>query len=518
MVQTRSHVRPQRPGFGVGDIVAGISVALMVIPQSLAYAEVAGMPAYTGLYAAALPSLVSAFFVSSPYLQTGPVALTSLLTFSALSPLATPGSPAYIGLAALLALIVGAGRIGIGIARLGAIASLMSQPVLIGFASAAACLIVTSQFPTAVGVSAPDGVVVWQAFWTLAHLNMWEPMAVALTGMTVAIVLLGRRLHPLVPGVLIAMACGIAVSRLAGYAGAVVGTIPTGLPQPRLTLPWQALPTLLVSGGVIALVGFSEAVAIARTYATQERLPWDANQEFISQGVANIAAGLFGGFPVGSSFSRSAINHLAGATSRWSGAITGLVVLAFLPFTGILSGLPNAVLGAIVITAVFNLIRPWQLLELWRYSHPQATIALLTFGLTLGLAPRVDLAVLIGIGLAVAQHLRREQQLVFEHWVDDDRQILHCKPLGVLWFGSAPLLEEQFIRLLAEHPDVRAVQWHLGGVGRIDLSAAMLLQQLIANAQQAGLDVELIEVPPMAKSWVARVWHMGTRGDEEGLP
>jgi SulP family sulfate permease len=265
-------------------------------------------------------------------------------------------------------------------------------------------------------------------------------------------------------------------------------------------------------------VGFSEAVAIARTYATQERQPWDTNQEFISQGVANIAAGLFGGLPVGSSFSRSAINHLAGATSRWSGAITGLVVLAFLPFTGILSGLPNAVLGAIVITAVFNLIRPWQLLELWQYSHPQATIALLTFGLTLGLAPRVDLAVLIGIALAVAQHLRREQQLVFEHWIDDDRHILHCKPLGVLWCGSAPLLEEQFIRLLAEHPDVRAVQWHLGGVGRIDLSAAMLLQQLITNTQQAGLDVELLEVPPMAKSWVARVWHLRTRGNKAGLP
>jgi SulP family sulfate permease len=141
----------------VGDILAGVSVALMVIPQSLAYAEVAGMPAYTGLYAAALPSIVSAFFVSSPYLQTGPVALTSLLTFSALSPLATPGTPVYMGLAALLALIVGAGRLGIGLCKFGSIASLMSQPVLMGFASAAALLIVVSQFPTAVGLSALEG-------------------------------------------------------------------------------------------------------------------------------------------------------------------------------------------------------------------------------------------------------------------------------------------------------------------------------------------------------------------------
>jgi SulP family sulfate permease len=167
--------------------------------------------------------------------------------------------------------------------------------------------------------------------------------------------------------------------------------------------------------------------------------------------------------------------------------------------------LPKAILGAIVITAVSNVLRPRQLLDLWHYSHPQATIAWLTFGLTLGLAPRIDLAVLIGIGLAVAQHLRREQQLVFEHWIDDAK-ILHCKPLGVLWFGSAASLEEQFTALLAEHPEVREVQWHLGGLGRIDLSAAMVLRQLIDDAKHAGLNVELLEVPPMAKSWVARVW------------
>jgi sulfate permease, SulP family len=506
MTQTRLYVPPRRPGFGVGDILAGVSVALMVIPQSLAYAELAGMPAYTGLYAAALPSILSAFFVSSPYLQTGPVALTALLTFSALSPLATPGSPQYLGLAALLALIVGAGRIFIGLAKLGSVAYLMSEPVLIGFSSAAALLILTSQLPTALGVSAPDSGVLLQALWTVAHPRAWEPLSVAWTGMTSAIILLGRRLHPLFPGVLIAAGFGIGMSHLTWYTGAIVGAVPTDLPHLRLTLPWAAVPTLLISGGVIALVGFSEAVAIARTYATQERMKWDANQEFLSQGVANVAAGLFGAFPVGSSFSRSAINHLAGANSRWSGAITGLVVLAFLPLTGVLSGLPKAILAAIVITAIFNVLQPRQLLGLWHYSHPQALIAWLTFGLTLGLAPRVDLAVLIGIGLAVAQHLRREQQLVFEHWLDEDAKILHCKPLGVLWFGSAASLEERFTALLAEHPEVREVQWHLGGLGRIDLSAAMVLRQLIDDAKHAGLNVELLEVPPMAKSWVARVW------------
>jgi SulP family sulfate permease len=183
------------------------------------------------------------------------------------------------------------------------------------------------------------------------------------------------------------------------------------------------------------------------------------------------------------------------------------VVLAFFPFTAILSALPKAILGAIVIAAVVNLIRLRQLAELWRYSHPQAYIAWLTFGLTLVLAPRIDLAILIGIGLAVAQHLRREQQLVFQHWVDADAGVLHFRPLGVLWFGSLSSLEATFTALLAEHPDVQEVRLHLGGLGRIDLSGAMTLKQLMDDIKQAEIKVELLEVPPMAKSWVERVWH-----------
>jgi SulP family sulfate permease len=509
MIQTRLSVQHQHPGFGVGDLLAGVSVAMVAIPQSLAYAELAGMPAYTGLYAVALAAIGAAFFASSPYLQAGPVATTSLLVFGALSPLAIPGSPEYLGLAALLALVVGAVRVLIGLIKFGSVAYLLSQPVLIGFLSAAALLILCSQVPTAVGVMAPSGGVLWRAFWTLLHVHRWEYLALCLTGVTMLCILVGRRLHPLFPGVLIAVGIGIGFSHFTGYHGEVIGTVPAGFPSLSLALPWSALPSLVISGGVIALVGFAEAASISRTYATQARMQWDANQEFLSQGVANLAAGLFGGFPVGGSFARSAMNRLAGAQSRWSGAITGLVVLAFLPFTASLAILPKASLGAIVIAAIVNLIRPRQLLGLWRYSHSQAIIAWLTFGLTLLLAPRIDLAVLIGISLAIAQHLRREQRLVFEHWLDSDPLVLHFRPRGVLWFGSASSLEEKFTTLLSEHPEAQEVRLHLGGLGRIDLSAAIVLRQLIDDARHAGLTVELLEVPPMAKSWVARVWHEG---------
>ena len=487
-----------------GDFLAGLSVALLAIPQAVAYASLAGMPAYTGLYVAAIPPIAAAYFASSPYLQTGPVALTALLTFAVLSQLAAPGSPEYIGLAALLALMVGVVRLAVGLMRLGSVAYLMSQPMLMGFTSAGAILICLSQLPTALGVQPPIENVWPRMWWTLMHPSLWEISSLTLAMLTIVLMQLGRRMHPLFPGVIIAVGIGVAYSYWWGYSGPILGDVPTGFPRLHWDFPWAALPSLLIGCGVIAILGFAEPASIARTYATQDRIPWDANQEFIGQGVANLAAAFAGGFPVGGSFARSAANRLAGAKTRWSGAITGAVVLFFLPFAAVLHPLPRAVLGAIVIATVINLIRPRQLLGLFKYSRPQAAIGLLTFVLTLALAPHIEIAVIIGVALAVAHHLRREQRLVFDHWTDASG--LHFKPQGVLWFGSAYTVEAEFTKLLAKHPEVTDIKLHLGGLGRIDLSAAIMFKQLMEDAKAAGIKVELLDVPPMAKSWVARVW------------
>lgn len=506
MKRSTQHRPKQASAIHPGDFLAGLSVALLAIPQAMAYAGLAGMPAYAGLYVAAIPPLAAAYFASSPYLQTGPVALTALLTFAVLSQLAAPGSPEYIGLAALLALMVGVARLAVGLVRLGSVAYLMSQPMLIGFTSAAAILICFSQLPTALGVQPPvegEGVLP-RSLWTLTHPLRWESVSLVLSLLTIGFVQVGRRLHPLFPGVLIAVAIGVAYSHGWGYSGPILGEVPTGFPRLHWNFPWAALPSLLIGAGVIAILGFAEPASIARTYATQDRIPWDADQEFVGQGVANLAAAFVGGFPVGGSFSRSAANRLAGAKTRWSVAITGAVVLLFLPFTAVLHDLPQAVLGAIVISTVMNLIRPRQLLGLLKYSRPQAAIGLLTFLLTLALAPRIEIAVIIGVALAVAHHLRREQKLVFDHWTDASG--LHFKPQGVLWFGSAYTVEAEFAELLSQHPDVTDVKLHLGGLGRIDLSAAIMFKQLMEDAKAAGMKVELLDVPPMAKSWVDRVW------------
>ncbi len=487
-----------------GDFLAGLSVALLAIPQAMAYADLAGMPAYTGLYVAAIPPLAAAYFASSPYLQTGPVALTALLTFAVLSQLAAPGSAEYIGLAALLALMVGVARLAVGLVRLGSVAYLMSQPMLIGFTSAAAILICFSQLPTALGVQPPIDGALSGSVWTLSHPSLWELGSLVLSTLTILFVQMGRRLHPLFPGVLIAVVIGVAYSHWWGYSGPVLGEVPTGLPKLQWDFPWTSISSLLIGSGVIAILGFAEPASIARTYATQDRIPWDANQEFIGQGVANLAAAFAGGFPVGGSFSRSAANRSAGAKTRWSGAITGGVVLLFLPFTAILHDLPRAVLGAIVISTVMNLVRPRQLLRLLKYSRPQAAIGLLTFALTLALAPRIEIAVIIGVALSVAHHLRREQKVVFDHWTDAAG--LHFKPQGVVWFGSAYSVEAKFTELLANNPEVTDIKLHLGGLGRIDLSAAIMFKQLMEDAKTVGMKVELLDVPPMAQSWVDRVW------------
>jgi SulP family sulfate permease len=497
------------------DVVGGISMAFLLIPQALAYARLAGMPAYTGLYAAALPPLAAAFFVSSPYLQTGPTAITSILVAGGLAAVAVPGSGEYVLLAALLALIVGVIRLAIGLLRAGQIVYLMSDPVLRGFMAAAALLIALSQIPDVLGLgTAPTDSAIGRTLWMLWSVVEWNPETVLLAVGTFVLSSLASRLHPLIPGILLATAAGIFYSLATGYAGPVVGDVPVSLPALEVGLPWRQLPLLILPGVVIALMGFSEAASIARTYAARERQRWDPDRDFISQGVGNIVAAVSGGFPVGGSFSRSALAHMLGVRSRWGGAITALALLAFLPFAWMLAPLPEAVLAAIVIAAVVRLARPRPIIELWRLSRPQFFVAAATFLLTIILAPRIDEAVILGILLAIGVHLWREFQVRVTTWAEGGA--LHVRPEGVLWFGSAQMLEKQVLELLAEHADAHRLVLHMERLGRVDLTASLVLAKLIGDARAAGLETEVIAIHPMTAKALHRVLREGRR--KEGDP
>ncbi len=496
--------KQSRSSIFAADLVAGVSVALILIPQGLAYAELAGMPPINGLYAAALPPLVAAAFASSPWLQTGPVALTALLTFGALSARAVPGSSDYIGQAALLALVVGVSRILIGALRAGAVTYLMSHAVLRGFTLGAALLIAASQVPAIVGADPAVSGLIARAGSALTSPGSWNLPALAFGALTVGCVVGGRWIHPLFPGLLLAVAASTALSTMTGYSGLRVGDIPAGFPEISLSLPFHELPYLVFPGMVIALVGFAEAASISQTFAEREQRPWNPNREFVSQGAANVAAALSGAFPVGGSFSRSAINHLAGARTRAAGGVTGLAVLAMLPFMALLTALPKAVLGVAIVVAIRNLMDPRPLFELWRLSPLQGAVGFVTFAMTLIFAPRVELAVVSGVAIAIAVHLWRESRQEYD--VERVEHQLTIRPMGVMWFGSAPIFRRALTRYLRESPPgIRSLVIDLSGVGRLDLSAAFALRAAIEAAEVRDVRVALANVPPQLERIVERV-------------
>ncbi len=484
-----------RNTIALGDVIAGVSVALVLIPQSIAYASLAGLPPILGIYASILPPIIAAFFVSSPYLQTGPGAMTCLLTFGALTSFAAPMSAEYIGLAALLALLVGFIRLLIGISRAGYIAYLMSQPVISGFTTAAAVLIITTQIPTFLGTPTSGQNIIFAAIYAISHPATWSLQSVALGSLSILIIVFGRKIHILFPGVLVAVVLGIIFSCVADYDSTIIGNLPSGFPQLSIALPWDKFRELIIPAIVIALVGFAEPAAIARTMATQNRQPWSVDKEFISQGMANIASGISGCFPVGGSFSRTVITYKAGGKTRWSGTITGLTVLAFLPVVSILAPLPRTVLAAIVISSVISFVDIRTLFKIVRAAPLQGSIAWGTFGLTLFLSPRVDIAVLVGIGMGVVVHLWREKSIeVITHY---EEHTLNLTPVGVLFFGSAPTLGETLIKTLAGHPDAKKLILDLRRVGRLDYTGVLTLQQVSNDAERSGLNVKIIPGAPL---------------------
>lgn len=404
-----------RPSLGApttGDLFAGITVALVLLPQSLAYAEIAGVPPAIGLAAAALPPLVAAFFASSPFLQTGPVALTSLLTFGALETMAATGSTEYVALAALLALIVGVVRVALGLVRGGIVAYVMTDSTVLGFTSAAAILIIGSQVPTMFGTTRGDRGVLEAAAETIVDSSVWSSTSVVLALITIVVVIASPRIHPLFPGVLIVVVGGVAWSRFIDYGGQTIGELPGGFVSLSLDLPWDSAGSLILPGIIIALVGYAEPASIARTFAAEEKVPWNSTKELVSQGVANLASGLAGGFPVGGSFSRSALNHLAGARSVWAGGLTGLIILILQPASPLLEPLPRSVLGAIVFASVFKLVKIRRMIDLISDDLLHSVVAWGTFAATLAVAPRVERGVLFGIGLSMCaftfRHIRNE--------------------------------------------------------------------------------------------------------------
>ena len=486
------------------EVAAGLTVALVMVPQCVAYAGLAGMPLITGLYAGLLPPLVAVLFGSSTRLSVGPAALTCVLTAASLTGLAEPASAQWVMLAVWLTLMSGLMQLALGAGGLGWLLNLVSAPVLMGFTQAAALLIMASQLPALIGMKGTAA--------DLLRNPRIDPAALAFGAASLVLLVLGKRFMPRLPMVLVVMAGAALASNFSGYSahGAIIGTLPAGLPSLYLPgLPsWEVLSALVVPALVISLVSFLETASSAKIEAQRDGKRWNDNQDLLAQGLAKLASAFSGSFPTSTSFSRSAITIYAGARTGWSTIATVLfVLLALLLFMPLLYHVPSAVLAAIVIAAVAGLLKPRALPKLWRVDRVEAVTALVTFGVTLLTAPRIYWGVLTGVlmGLAHFLHHRLHPRIIEVGLHPDgslrDRRLWQLPQLAAqtyalrmddeLDFASASAFERAIIEHLAAHPGVRHICLFAQPINRIDATGAEVFGQLRKYLQDRGITLHI---------------------------
>jgi SulP family sulfate permease len=485
-----------------GELSAGVTVGLMIIPQAVAYAAVAGMPLVTGIYAALLPALVAAMWSSSSRLSVGPTALTALMVGSALTGLAQPGSAEWVNLAVWLALLTGLAQLLLGFARFGWLLNIISAPVLMGFTQAAALLILTSQLPAMLGFKGGFYSMVSQVWGQLSlqHIPIFQHTAAIFGLVSLVFLILAKRFVPRLPAVVLLMLAASFISYSTGFesgGGAVVGALPAGLPAlyvPSM-LSLDAFGQLLLPVLVITLVSFIETASSAKVESQQGGQQWNQNQDLIGQGLAKIAAGLSGAFPTSSSFSRSALNLYAGAKTAWASVVGVVVVtLALLFLTPVLRHVPQSVLAAIVVAAIYNLLVPKNFISLWHVSKMETFSALATFVVTALSAPKLYWGIITGLimGLGHFLYLRLHPRIIEVGLHSDgslrDRHLWHLPALGhslyalrmdaELDFASASEFERAILQHLSAHPSTQSVCLFAQPINRIDATGLEVFSQV----------------------------------------
>lgn len=626
------------------DAIAGLTVALVLIPQSMAYAQLAGLPAYYGLYAAFLPPMVAALFGSSRQLATGPVAVVSLMTAASLEPLATAGSESFIAYAILLSLLVGIFQLALGILRLGLVVNFLSHPVVNGFTNAAAIIIATSQLSKLFGVNVDNAEhhyeTIIRVVQSAVHYTHWPTLLIGLMALVIMVVL--KRFAPKVPNVLVAVVITTLLSWMLGFehnvrvnsealqspvalekvlsfneavegipplaeertkasnileeakkghnaiarldaehddrviqskieelkdkahlyreeirllrfkaaiqpdntvlyypadqlpagaksdgrtwrirvgnrpikldkvtlagGGEVIGVVPKGLPALGVPkMDFTVMLHLFPYAAIIALLGFMEAISIAKAIASKTGQRIDPNQELIGQGLANIIGAIGKSYPSSGSFSRSAVNLQAGAATGMSSVFTGLtVVIALLFFTPLLYHLPQSVLAAIIMMAVIGLINVAGFLHAWKAQWYDGLISILSFLCTLWFAPHLDKGIMLGVVLCLLVFLYKNMRPVVTSLTRDRSRTLvcavskgleECKYLsiirfeGPLFFANASYLEDKISDLMLCKNTLRHVLIVANGINDIDASGEETLSLLVGRLRSADIDV-----------------------------
>ncbi|MFZ7128472.1 MAG: SulP family inorganic anion transporter [Desulfobacterales bacterium] len=500
-----SWIRQYRRHHLKADVFAGLTVAVVALPQSMAYAIIAGLPVQYGLYASIMPAIVGSLWGSSAHLVTGPTTAASLVVFSILSQIAQPGTAAYIELALFLALVIGLLKIIMGIARFGALLNFVSHSVLLGFTAGAAVLIAFKQIPGLLGMRIdPGGHFAAQVLHLLMNLGSVHWPTVLLGMLTIAIILAGKWIRSNFPATLLAMVAVsaiVAALDLERHGVGVVGAIPRSLPPFSPPSMEAAVHIRQMAPGAlaIAILGLVEAVSIAKSIADQTRQRLNVNREFIGQGLANVVASLFSGYPTSGSFTRSAVNFKAGAKTPLSGVVSGLAVAAaILAISPLAAVLPHAALAGVLIVVAYELIRFRDIARAIRATRSDAAVLIITFFSMLLLS--IEFAIYVGILLSIVLHLAKTShpriysvvpdpatgKMVGSAYGETCCQMDIIQIEGSMFFGSASFILEDLQHRLRSHPGIANLLIRMHHVNILDASGVHILEIILEEVRRRG--------------------------------
>ncbi len=507
-----------RPDDIKADLIAALTGAIVVLPQGVAFATIAGMPPEYGLYAGMVPAIIAAWFGSSRHLVSGPTTAASVVLFSALSMMALPGSPDYVLLALTLTFMVGVMELALGFARLGALVNFISHSVVVGFTAGAAVLIAAKQLKHFFGVQMDSGGNLHEIIFHFGqHLLEINPSATLVAAVTLAIGIACKRWLPKIPYMIVAMISGSLLALgLTDWLGAArtgiatVGALPSTLPplsSPSLTL--EHIRQLAPSALAVTLFALTEAVSIGRALAAKGGYRIDGNQEFIGQGLSNIAGSFFSGYVATGSFNRSGINYEAGARTPLASIFAAFMLMAIVllvaPYA---SYLPKAAMAGVLFLVAWNLIDFVEIRHILHSSRRETSVLAVTFFSAIFL--ELEFAIFAGVLLSLVLYLDRTSKprivtlapnpLLPNHAFSSDPDVPQCPQLrflridGSLFFGSVAHVEQFFDRLRTEYPEQKHLALIANGINFVDLQGGQVLAREIARRFANGGGMYLINV------------------------
>jgi SulP family sulfate permease len=489
------------------DLSAGLIVAIMLIPQGMAYAMLAGLPPVVGLYASTIPLIIYALFGTSRQLAVGPVAIVSLLVLTGVSTIAEPGTSEYISLTLLLMLMIGLMQFLMGIMRLGFLVNFLSHAVISGFTSAAAIIIGISQLKDLIGVKLEADNAIMQLGEAITRISEINPVTLGVGLGSIVLLILFKKYIRKIPGPIVVVAVSILLVsqlNLERFGLSIVGEVPQGLPTfsvPALSI--DAVFALLPIALTISFVGFMESIAMGKAIAAKEKYKIEPNKELVGLGLANVGGSFFSAYPVTGGFSRSAVNYESGARTPLASIITAvLIILTLLFFTGFFYYLPNAVLAAIIMVAVYGLIDIKEAKHLFKIRNADGWTWAVTFAATLFIG--IEQGILIGLGFSLIIFIGRSayphvaelgylpEKNIFRNIkrfpeAEVDPEVLIFRVDASLYFANMTFLEDKLCNRVAEKPDTKWIILDFSGVNSIDAVAIQSLEEIMESCRQGEI-------------------------------